>query len=973
VSGQDRALSLLEGQNRQLNEAQRLSGVGSWSWDPAISRAEWSPQMYRIFDRDPILGPPAGDALGAHLHGEDQESVVAAFAESMGTHLDFELDYRIVVGAGQIRCLHMIAARHADGRYVGTTQDVTVADEARAVLVVAERTNHTLALIVTESDDAVIAKTLPDGVITEWNRSAQRIYGYAPIEIIGQPISLLVPAERRGEEHALMREVLADRAVPQYETTRVRKDGSVVEVSITVSPIHDTDRQIVGASVISRDITDRKRLERALREAEERFRGAFEEAPIGIGLVDLDGNWLRVNRKLCEIVGYSEPELLGRTFLDITHPADKGSELESARRVLDGEIPAYQLEKRYVTKNGAVVWINVSVSLVRDSDDRPLHFIRQIQDITERKRLESALREVEERFRGAFDLAPIGIALVALDGRWEKVNDSLCSILGHPRERLEGIREESLTHPDDIGADLQAISEMRTGKRSSYSVEKRYLHASGHPVYCSLQMTVIPDENGQPRSLLAQIQDITDQRRHDEQLEYLADHDALTGLRNRRAFARELASHAGLAARYGEAGTILMIDLDQFKFVNDTLGHQAGDELIVRVAHILAERLRDTDVLARLGGDEFAVLLPKTDPTAAKLVAESILERLRTESIPIGGTPRKISASIGIASFADAPGLTGEDVLINADLAMYDAKEDGRNNYSMFSTDQHRQARMKGRITWAHRINTALENDGFALLGQPIIDLGTGRPTQYELLLRMKDQHGDLIPPSTFLYIAERLDLIRDIDTWVVTKGIRMLSELDPLQKISLEINLSGRSLGDQKLLEHIEHELRAASIAPERVIFEITETAALTSVAKARAFGEHLSEIGCRFALDDFGAGFGSFYYLKHLVFDYVKIDGEFVRDCRSNNTDKLVIKAIVDIARGMGKQTIAEFVGDDETVQLLNGLGVDYGQGYHLGMPAPLATWEPSEILVPADATNQQSEGGFERPVSERRADRP
>jgi diguanylate cyclase (GGDEF)-like protein/PAS domain S-box-containing protein len=720
----------------------------------------------------------------------------------------------------------------------------------------------------------------------------------------------------------------------------VRKDGSIVEVSITLSPIHDPEGRIVGASVISRDITERKRMERALREAEERFRGAFDEAPIGIGLADLEGHWLRVNRKLCEIVGYSEPELLARSFVDITDPADQGAELESARQVLDGEIRGYQLEKRYVTKSGAVVWISVSVSLVRDGDDQPLHFIRQIEDITDRKRLESALREAEERFRGAFDLAPIGIAMVDLEGRWEKVNDSLCSILGYSREQLERMREESITHPDDIGADLQAMADMRAGERSSYSVEKRYLHASGHPLYCSLQMTVIPGENGQPRSFLAQVQDITDQKCHEEQLEYLADHDALTGLRNRRAFARELDSHARLAARYGAEGTVLMIDLDQFKFVNDTLGHQAGDELIVRFADILVERLRKTDILARLGGDEFAVLLPKADARAAKRVATSVLETLRTEAIPIESTARKITASIGIASFEDAPALTGEDVLINADLAMYDAKEDGRNNYAMFSTEQHSQAKMKGRVTWAQRINTALENDGFTLLAQPIIDLATGRPSQYELLLRMKDRHGDLIAPNMFLPIAERLDLIRDIDLWVVTNGIRMLTELDPLENISLEINLSGRSLGDQKLLEHIEHQLHAASVAPERVIFEITETAALTSVAKARAFGEHLSDIGCRFALDDFGAGFGSFYYLKHLIFDYVKIDGEFIRDCRSNDTDKLVIKAIVDIARGMGKQTIAEFVGDDETVRLLTRVGVDYGQGYHLGMPALLPT---------------------------------
>ena len=483
------------------------------------------------------------------------------------------------------------------------------------------------------------------------------------------------------------------------------------------------------------------------------------------------------------------------------------------------------------------------------------------QDISAVRNAQRTRDVALERFRVAFENAPIGMALLDLEGRFTQVNTALCEILGYSEPQLLEMRMLSLTHPDDTASDGEAMAEMAAGQRTSYSTEKRYLHASGHALSCALQATVLTDEDGHPRALLSQIQDITERKRNEEQLEYLADHDALTGLRNRRAFARELEAHAGMNERYGPAGTIMMIDLDQFKFVNDTLGHQAGDELIVRVAHLLSERLRSTDVLARLGGDEFAVLLPKAGPSAAKLVASSVLETLRSEALLIAGTEPKITASIGIASFEDGNALIGEEVLINADLAMYDAKEEGRDRIAMFSNDQYTQTRMKGRITWAQRITAGLQTDSFALLAQPIIDLATRRTSQYELLLRMKDDHGDLIPPSTFLYIAERLDLIGDIDTWVVRHGIRMLADLVDRPDVSLEINLSARSLGDAKLLELIDTELRNGSIAPERVIFEVTETAALTSVTKARAFGEHLSEIGCRFALDDFGAGFGSFY----------------------------------------------------------------------------------------------------------------
>jgi EAL domain-containing protein (putative c-di-GMP-specific phosphodiesterase class I) len=270
---------------------------------------------------------------------------------------------------------------------------------------------------------------------------------------------------------------------------------------------------------------------------------------------------------------------------------------------------------------------------------------------------------------------------------------------------------------------------------------------------------------------------------------------------------------------------------------------------------------------------------------------------------------------------------------------MYDAKEAGRDQVSVSRGDGLGEARMKGRVTWAERIRRALEEDRFVLLAQPIVDMATGKAGQYELLLRMRDDTGDLIPPGAFLAIAERLDLIQDIDRWVTTRAIDLLARYHRAGfEVTFEVNLSGRSIGDPALLELIEERLAATGVSPRWLIFEITETSAVANIPRARDFGERLSELGCRFALDDFGAGFGSFYYLKHLPFDYLKIDGEFVRNCVTNATDRLIIESVVGIARGLHKQTIAEFVGDEETVRMLNDLGVDFAQGYHTGRPAPL-----------------------------------
>ncbi|MGH2854448.1 MAG: putative bifunctional diguanylate cyclase/phosphodiesterase, partial [Solirubrobacteraceae bacterium] len=442
----------------------------------------------------------------------------------------------------------------------------------------------------------------------------------------------------------------------------------------------------------------------------------------------------------------------------------------------------------------------------------------------------------------------------------------------------------------------------------------------------------------------ARTEEIAARQRHESELQHMADHDPLTSLLNRRAYERRLEEHLARGERYGHKGAVMVLDLDNFKEVNDTLGHSAGDELIVRVAGALATRLRESDTLARLGGDEFAILTPTGNRAEAERLADSLLGVVRGERAARGpgGRERPITASIGVTPLEGVQSLSAEEALINADLAMYDAKEAGRDRSETYGGASRGQARIEARLEWVERIRAALDEDRLVLHAQPVVETATGATTQHELLVRMVDADGDLIPPGSFLPIAERFGLIREIDRWVVTRAIRMLGEhREEGQRPTVEINLSAHSLGDSQLAAHIGRELRAAGVAATQLIFEVTETAAIGNIAAARSFAERLGELGCRFALDDFGAGFGSFYYLKHLPFDFIKIDGEFVRNCTADPTDRLVIGAVVELAQGMGKRTIAEFVGDEATLATLTALGVDYAQGFHLGAPAPLEHW--------------------------------
>ena len=293
----------------------------------------------------------------------------------------------------------------------------------------------------------------------------------------------------------------------------------------------------------------------------------------------------------------------------------------------------------------------------------------------------------------------------------------------------------------------------------------------------------------------------------------------------------------------------------------------------------------------------------------------------------------------------DQPQQDTEALLAAADLAMYAAKEEGRARAVVYDPAGPHLARAQARFRWLERIHTALERDLFTLHGQPIVDVTSGRVTQVELLLRMREG-ATLIPPGRFLYIAERHGLGPAIDRWVIQDAIRYAATLDAPIAPKIEVNLSAASLADPELPDVIAELLTDNGVAPDRLVFEVTETAAIANIDTARAFVEHLSELGCAFALDDFGAGFGSFYYLKYLPFDYLKIDGEFVRQLTSNRTDQLIVTSIVAAARGLGKKTVAEYVGDPDTLTLLRTLGVDYAQGYHLGRPVPLT---PADLPQP------------------------
>src|SRR3954454_16247955 len=419
------------------------------------------------------------------------------------------------------------------------------------------------------------------------------------------------------------------------------------------------------------------------------------------------------------------------------------------------------------------------------------------------------------------------------------------------------------------------------------------------------------------------------------ELRFLADHDSLTGLLNRRRFRAELDQYVSFTARYGGRGAVMVIDIDGLKEVNDRLGHQAGDRLIRRVADILRERVRATDLVARLSGDEFAVLMPQSDTAGALQLGEDLRSQV-AEGFSENAEIAPASISVGITMFGGQGGAGSEAVLLAADQAMYRAKEEGRNRIMLFQAPGEAADSAQRAQTTSARIRDALTQNRLRLATQPIRSLADGGIERYELFLRMTGESGELLPAASFIEVAERSGMVQELDRWVVARALEMMGERERAgNPVSLHMNLSGASMTDLSVLEFIERRLDEGEADPSRCTFEITQTARVEDYDTAAGFADRLTEFGCEVAIDDYGAGCGPFAYLKKVPFDVIKIDGTFIREMAHNDADQLVVKAIVEIARGLGKRTIAELVEDEDTTNLLREYGVDMAQGYHLGRP--------------------------------------
>ena len=748
--------------------------------------------------------------------------------------------------------------------------------------------------------------------------------------------------------------------------------------------IIDHAAQLAGLAVA------RRLAEEALRASEAKYRGLFETITEGVYQSDRDGRLRSVNPAFVAILGYDSAEELYALPSVATlywNPADRA---EFIRRLeAEGEIRNAEVLVR--RRDGEQVVILENARAVRDAANRITHYEGTIADITERKRAEQAV--FAEKERAQVTLQSIGDAVISTDadGRIEYINPVAESLTAWTLEEARG---------RPIGEVLSLVNEITRepienpllcvlggGETSAPADHSVLITRAGHEVAIQESAAPICDRQGRVIGAVIVFHDVTKERRLKRALSYQASHDALTGLINRREFDNRL--HAAvLSAQRGEgAYALLYIDLDQFKVVNDTCGHQAGDRLLRDVTGLLQSRVRASDTIARLGGDEFGVLLEGCTVEQSARIAEGIRQAIRDYRFVWGATTLSVGASVGVVQITPETESVA-NVMSAADIACYAAKDEGRNRVHLYESDgifhlRHRE------MHWVARVTRAAEENRLELYFQPIRPIGRASATPfYELLVRLRDDDGRLVSPGEFIPAAERYNVMSVIDRWVVQRAIERLKEWAsrclsartlnvsslrraPAQEARaggavatdgqwhgpelcavaevpaadsaelllprLAVNLSGTSLNEQSFIDFVLQQVGDETLA-QALCFEITETAAVTSLSNATFVMRELKARGCKFSLDDFGTGLSSFMYLKTLPVDYLKIDGQFISQVAEDPVDRSMVEAICKVGKALGIETVAECVESQAVLDELKRIGIDYAQGYFLSRPEPI-----------------------------------
>ena len=796
------------------------------------------------------------------------------------------------------------------------------------------------------------------------NRAWAELHGRTVDEVMAMPdlFDLIHESERERLVGYAGRRLTGGDAPIRYRYRALHKSGRPIWLEQFAHVFDWSGTQFIQSTII--DVDDQERQTDELRqqrlsmkqealqktEALDRsnrqlhvFRSIIDQMSERISVIGRDYRYRYTNRANAEFRQHRVDDLMGRHICETV--GDVWFE-QVAKGMLDRTFAGETVmrERRVRSPNGAWVDIESTSEPFRDPDGVITGAIVSIRDVTATRTAEDQLR----LFASAIEQVSDRISVIGTDYRYRLTNKSNRDYHQMPieaflnRPLVDVLGEESFYARSKAELDRCFLGETVRAQRTDRD-------ATGKERVFDIVLEPYRESDGSISGAVVSLRDVTEAQRMSASLAYQARYDQLTGLVNRRALEQLLEASIREASGGGWCDALCFIDLDQFKIVNDTVGHLVGDQLLKEVAKLLSARLNQDDVLARLGGDEFALLLRRCSLRRAKRAAEQLITALKSFQFFHEDLMFEVGASIGITAInrhvSDI-----SDAMAQADLACYAAKDLGRNQVQIFQKRDVVLRRRREDMYRAGGIRAALDKDRFVLFSQPIVRVDADdcpQPEQFEILLRMRDERGQLIMPSAFIPAAERYGFMAQVDRWVIGKTFGELVRRPSLPaRPRVNINLSGVTLNDETSLDFIRRMLTVSDLLPEQVTFEITETAAIRNIINTQAFMDELRAWGCRFALDDFGSGLSSLSYLKRLPVEFLKIDGSFVRDVAKDHGSQVMVKAISQMAQGLGIQSVAEGVEDLSTLEILKDIGIDYAQGFATGRPVPLCENERAPI---------------------------
>jgi len=943
-----------------------------------VPRGQRLAGLLRSEGLEPVMAGTVDGANTAMLQGEfavvviDERCLESAAADFLKTLRKNDPELRIVVDTGNgfpgvtsessalTDCAPFMKAADSLELLICVQRSVRARYQERL-----QRVEERLAHINASTNDGILIVDPQHERIVSANPRVARLLEYAPGELSQLPAARVLPDAMASLRRLVSVKRVAGRACTLELDCRTRS-GVGVPVEMTASVLKSSSRPLI--LVLLRDMRDSLHAQRALTESEERLRAVFDHSPVAIDLKDKQGRYLLVNRNYAAQHDQTVEAISGSHTSEL-YPA------ETAEAVRAHEIAVLDwgkaIEREYRIKRDGTERTQLVVKFpIRDAEGEVVGIGGIGTDITERKRAEAALALSEERFQGLYDDSPDMYFTIAEDGTVTSVNQFGADYLGYSKPALIGEPFWTLIHAEDTSFVQEQFGKAFSDRLEESELEFRLVRRDRSVLWIHERIRLLAKTSSAPAELRIVCRDVTEAHNLSQELSYQASHDSLTGLVNRRELENRLARVLETARTDSSHHALCYLDLDQFKVINDTCGHVAGDELLRQLSEVLRAKVRRRDTLARLGGDEFGVLMEHCALRQAERVANTLRKTVEEFRFSWESKTFSVGVSIGLVPVtSESDSVAG--ALSAADTACYVAKDQGRNRIHVYHPEDMELARRHGEMQWVARINQALEEERFCLSAQPIrllseIDQEPSSTTPtaegggyYELLLRMRDSSGRLVPPGAFLPAAERYSLSVKLDRWVVKKIFSWLdAHPEQLRRLTMcSINLSGHSIADADFLQFVISSLDGTNVPAEKLCFEITETAAISNLTSATRFITALKGWGCHFALDDFGSGLSSFAYLKQLDVDFLKIDGVFVKDVVDDPINLAMVKSINDIGKVMGKRTIAEFVENDGILEKLREVGVDYAQGYRIGRPKPLDQLlniehkdkESGELLLP------------------------